>query len=91
MLKISVTRENGTVTLRAEGRAVSAWVMELRACCETALAAGYALKLDLLEVEYADAGALKLIADLKMRGAVLVKCSPFLAEQLRAISPSKDV
>lgn len=90
MLKISKTQESGTATVRAEGRAVSAWVMELRGCCETALADGCALKLDLLEVEYADASALELIADLKMRGAVLVKCSPFLAEQLRAMSLSKD-
>lgn len=89
MLKINRTQENGSVILRAEGRVVGDWVSELRRCCETALSEGSALKVDLRDVDYTDARGLALLAELKTLGAVLVNCSPFVAEQLRTRSLSK--
>lgn len=89
MLKISKRDDNGTVTLRVEGRIIGPWVAELRTCCEAALADRQAFDLELQDVEYADAAALELLLNLPSRGARVTNCSPFLAEQLRARSPSK--
>jgi len=84
MLKISQTgKANHSATLKLEGRVVGPWVGELRQVCETVLAEGRVLKLDLADVTFADADGVAVLTGFKTRGVTLKNCSPFLDEQLR--------
>jgi len=84
MLKISQAgKANHSVTLILEGRVVGPWVGELRQVCETLLAEGQPLKLDLADVTFADAGGVAVLGGFKSRGVTLSNCSPFLEEQLK--------
>ena len=86
MLKISqIDSGNHVVLLRLEGRIAGAWVAEMRKACEKFLDDRKPLKLDLMEVIYADQNGLSALASLSSRGVLLTECSPFLAEQLKAV------
>jgi len=85
MLKISQAGQaNHSVTLKLEGRVVGPWVGELRQVCETLLAEGRALKLDLSDVTFADAGGVVVLSTFKSRGVTFANCSPFVEEQLKS-------
>ena len=84
MLKISqVDSGNHVVILRLEGRIAGPWVAELKKACEKFLDDRRSLKLDLLEVIYADQNGLSALVSLGSRGVIFTDCSPFLAEQLK--------
>jgi len=84
VLKISQAgRVNHCVTLKLEGRLVGPWVGELRQICETLLTEGQPLKLDLVDVTFADAGGVVVLSGFKSRGVILTNCSPFVEEQLK--------
>ena len=83
MLKISEPKTNHAVTLKLEGRLVGPWVEELRAACESHIAAGRDVRLDLTDVTYADRGGVVLLTNLEKRGVELLNCSPFLTEELK--------
>jgi anti-anti-sigma regulatory factor len=86
MLKISeVTPANSHVMLRLEGSIAGPWVSEARHACEEILSKGYALQLNLAEIEFMDAAGIALLGDLQARGARLVECSPFVEAQLNAM------
>ena len=85
MLKISEIEASGpVVTLKVEGRVVGPWVEELSRICESLLADGKRLNLDLGDVALADPGGLKVLSALKSQAVSLVNCSPFVEEQLKA-------
>ncbi len=85
MLKISEERRaNQPLTLRLEGRVVGPWVEELRQLCEPLLADETKLTLDLGEVSFADDNGVTLLTSLNRRGVMLLRPSPFVAEQLKA-------
>ena len=89
MLKISkVEPANHAVVLRLEGRVVGAWVTELKKSCEEVLVEGQSLKLHLGDVEFMDAQGVALLSSLRSRGASLLECPPFAAEQLKATDNS---
>jgi ABC-type transporter Mla MlaB component len=89
MLKISQAgTPNRSVTLKLEGRVVGPWVAELHQVCDTLLAENRALRLDLTDVTFADAGGVAVLSGLKLRGVTVTNCSPFVAEQLK--SPMAD-
>jgi anti-anti-sigma regulatory factor len=71
-------------TLRLEGRVVGPWVEELRRSCDEALDGGARLILDLGAVSFVDRDGLALLRDLPHDRVELHRCSPFLAEQLKA-------
>ncbi len=84
MLRISSTEGGShTVTLRLEGRIAGPWVAELREACERRVAAAGSLKLDLAEVSFVDQEGVELLSELRLRGVLLVECSPFVEEQLK--------
>jgi ABC-type transporter Mla MlaB component len=84
MLKISQAgTPNHSVTLKLEGRVVGPWVEELRRICEPLLAEDRALKLDLAEVSYVDAGGVAALNSFTSRGAELKNCSPFVEQQIK--------
>ncbi len=85
MLKISQAgKADHSVTLKLEGRVVGPWVGELRQVCETLLAEGRALKLDLADVTFVDFDGVAVLTGFKTRGVTLKDCSPFVDEQLRS-------
>jgi ABC-type transporter Mla MlaB component len=85
MLKISKAEAaNQFVTLKLEGRVVGPWVGELNQSCDLVLNGGQALKLDLTDVSFADAGGIAALFRLKSRGVTLTNCSPFVGEQLKS-------
>ena len=89
MLRISQAgKANRSVTLKLEGRVVGLWVGELRQVCETLLTEGRMLKLDLIDVTFADAGGVAVLSNFKSRGVTFTNCSPFVEEQLK--SPITD-
>jgi ABC-type transporter Mla MlaB component len=85
MLKIVVAESSQTkATLRLEGQVIGAWVGELERVAEPLLAQAVAIELDLASVSFVDRDGVELLVRLAERGARLLHCSPFVAEQLRA-------
>ncbi len=84
MLKISQIRTAGeSPALKLEGRVAGPWVEELSRACETLLAAGEKLELDLADVSFVDAQGVSMLSRFRSRGAKLTNCSPFVEEQLK--------
>ena len=84
MLKISLTETlDEAVTIRLEGQVRGPWVEELRRSCEPLLAKGRRLLLDLTEVSFVDTDGVALCRCLKDRDVTILRCSPFVAEQLK--------
>ena len=85
MLRIAtIEMESGIKELQLSGSISGAWVQELRECCETWLATGNAVTLDLKDVQYADYAGLELISKLKSRNVVVVRRTPLIARLLDA-------
>lgn len=85
VLKIDVLH-TGTdgAEFRLEGRVIGRWVEELRRACTPVLARGTRLTLDLGEVTFLDRDGAELLLGLPARQVVLLNCSAFLSEQLKA-------
>jgi len=86
MLRITSTEVGHYIILRLEGRLAGLWVSELREVCEKALGEGKALALNLAEVSFLDAAGVTLLTKVRCRGVELAECSPFVAEQLKAVA-----
>jgi anti-anti-sigma regulatory factor len=76
--------QDGTATLQLAGRIAGPWVGELSRSCDRILNAGGSLSVDLREVTFVDRDGVELLRGLSGRQVVLVNCSPFVAEQLKA-------
>ena len=74
--------EPGIKELQLSGSISDAWVQELQECCETWLAAGKAVTLDLKDVQYADYAGLELISKLRSRNVTMVRLTPLIARLL---------
>ena len=84
MLRISSDNANdGRVTLRLEGEISGPWVDEASRLCETIIANGQQLRIDLADVTFADRTGVELLGKLRARQAMLDHCSPFLTAQLQ--------
>jgi anti-anti-sigma regulatory factor len=83
VLKITtIEMESGIEELQLSGSISEAWVQELQECCETWLAAGKAVTLDLKDVQYADYSGLELLSKLKSRNVTVVRLTPLIARLL---------
>jgi anti-anti-sigma regulatory factor len=95
MLRITVVDlSDSVVVLRVEGRITGWWVEELRRTCAAHAFAAHTfaahtfadeiqLSLELSEVSFADAAGIALLKELRIRGADLIRPTPFVAEQLK--------
>lgn len=84
MLRISRVESPDAATLiRLEGQVRGPWVEELRRACEQFLATGNGLILDLTDVSFIDMDGVALCRRLADRKVRLLRCSPFVAEQLK--------
>jgi ABC-type transporter Mla MlaB component len=87
MLRISeLTPRNHSVTLRFEGRLVGPWVLEASQVCERLLGETSALKLDLTDLSFLDRAGAMLLLNLRTQGVRLLNGSPFVEEQLKAVT-----
>jgi ABC-type transporter Mla MlaB component len=84
MLRIT---ENGsteeTTILRLEGQMIGQGVVEVQKICEQYLAEGRRLVLDLSEMLFVDRSGVALLRELMRREVTLIRCTPFLTEQLK--------
>ena len=84
MLRISAIADSDEqVTLLLEGRVTPAETDALTAACRDALGRGRQLSLDLSGVSFIDTEGIALFHDLQDQGVKLIRCSGFIAEQLR--------
>ena len=85
MLKISAAEPvNGQPVLRLEGQVIGPWVDELRHACDAL--ADRVFTLDLADVSFVERRGVELLRTLGAGGAAIVRCSPFVAEQLKALA-----
>jgi len=85
MLRITtVEMESGATALQLSGSISGVWVEQLQDCCETLLANGSPVTLDLGDVQYADVAGLELLSKLKARNVSLVGWTPLVAQLLDA-------
>ncbi len=88
MLKISkAPGAEPSVTLKLGGRVGGLWVGELHRTCEPVLGEGGTLYLDLEDVSFVDKEGVIELTRLKSRGAAVMRCSPFVTEQLKSGTP----
>jgi hypothetical protein len=87
MLRIAELESDALSTLRVEGKIVGPWVREIEASCSLALARGGRVALDLALVSFVDAAGLAVVRELSKRGVTIVRCSPFVAAQLKGAAP----
>ena len=81
MLRIAtIEMQSGIKELHLSGSISGTWVQELQDCCETWLAAGNAVTLDLKDVQYADYAGLELISKLKSRKVIVIRWTPLIAK-----------
>lgn len=81
MLRINEsTRSETVVRYRLEGRLTEQTVAGLTSTTEPEVAAGRSLFIDLGELTFADTVGVACLHDLRLRGAVLAGCSPFVGE-----------
>ena len=92
MLRITVVESSSNaVRLRVEGRMTGCWVEELRRSCSLhALSDGIRITLDLADVSFVDAAGVELLKELRSHCVTLLSPSPFVAEQLKTVTPCGD-
>src|ERR671925_918732 len=85
VLRISLVEAlDRAVTIRLEGQVRGPWVDELRRSCEQLLAQGSVLRLNLADVSFIDTDGVVLCRRLRERNVGILRCSPFVAEQLKS-------
>jgi anti-anti-sigma regulatory factor len=88
MLRIERTLNGHETVLRAAGRLTGPWVAELsRTAADEAGAS--VIVLDLTDVSFADHDGLAFLMSLADQTRVVLRCSPFLTEQLSTASKAK--
>jgi anti-anti-sigma regulatory factor len=88
MLRIERILDGNDTVLRAAGRLTGPWVAELSRT--VANAGPGAIVLDLTDVSFADHDGLAFLLPLTAESRVVLRCSPFLTEQLSTASKAKS-
>jgi anti-anti-sigma regulatory factor len=89
MLRIERILNGHETVLRAAGRLTGPWVAELTRALADEAGAGV-IVLDLAEVSFADHDGLAFLLSLAAAPRVVLRCSPFLTEQLATASKAKS-
>lgn len=89
MLRIERILNGNETVLRAAGRLTGPWVAELSRTMADEAGAGV-LVLDLTDVSFADHDGLAFLMSLSTEARVVLRCSPFLTEQLTTASKAKS-
>jgi len=89
MLRIERTLAGNDMVLRAAGRLTGPWVAELSRTMADEPARG-GIVLDLTDVSFADHDGLAFLLSVTDEPRVVLRCSPFLTEQLSTASKAKS-
>ena len=89
MLRIERILNGSATVLRAAGRLTGPWVAELSRTTSDESGRGR-IVLDLTEVSFADHDGLAFLSSLAGESRVVLRCSPFLTEQLSTASKAKS-
>ena len=89
MLRIERILNGSETVLRAGGRLTGPWVGELSRTMADEASPGVIL-LDLTDVSFADHDGLAFLLSLATEARVVLRCSPFLTEQLTTASKAKS-
>jgi ABC-type transporter Mla MlaB component len=89
MLRIERILDGNETVLRAAGRLTGPWVTELIRALEANAGQGLVL-LDLTDVSFADHDGLAFLLSLMAQARVVLRCNPFLTEQLTTASKAKS-
>ena len=84
MLRITVDRREGSVTLRLEGVIREAWVPEIEAACRDAREETPRVHLELTQVRFVDRSGLEALKRLVANGVTIGGCTNFVRELLHA-------
>lgn len=88
MLRISaIEAAGGPVTLRLDGQVSGQWLKLLERTCEAELKKGSRVTVDLKNVSFADRDGIVLLRSLVDRRIELLNALPFIAEQIRKVTP----
>jgi anti-anti-sigma regulatory factor len=88
MLRISAIEEAGEpVRLRLDGQVAGKWVELLERTCEAELEKHGRVTIDLRNVSFADREGIELLQSLTDHKVELLNASPFVAEQIRKVTP----
>lgn len=88
MLRIEQVLDGHERVLRAAGRLTGPWVAELDRAMTDA-AGNFVMVLDLIDVSFADHEGLAFLLSLTAESRAVLRCSPFLSEQLATASKVK--
>jgi anti-anti-sigma regulatory factor len=89
MLRVERILNGSETVLRAAGRLTGPWVAELSRTTSDESGRG-GIVLDLTEVSFADHDGLAFLSSLSGESRVVLRCSPFLTEQLSTASKAKS-
>ena len=89
MLRIERILNGNETVLRAAGRLTGPWVAELSRTVESDASQGLVI-LDLTDVSFADHDGLAFLLSLMAQARVVLRCNPFLTEQLTTASKAKS-
>lgn len=87
MLRITRSIEGNSILLKLEGKLLAPWTAAVLAELPDHAGGAPTVRLDLLNVSFVDAAGLSILHDLILRGAVIDRCSSFVAELLHAEKP----
>jgi anti-anti-sigma regulatory factor len=85
MLRITVQKRPGSITLKLEGKLAGPWVGEL-AKTWSSLSAAEPLLVDLCEVSFVDASGESLLARMYKAGADLMAVSPLMKHVIEQVT-----
>jgi anti-anti-sigma regulatory factor len=89
MLRIEQILNGHETVLRAAGRLTGPWVAELSRAVGDHVGASIVV-LDLSDVSFADHDGLAFLMSIAGQPRVVIRCSPFLTEQLSTASKAKS-
>ena len=88
MLRVERILNGSETVLRAAGRLTGPWVAELDRTITGETGSGL-IALDLTDVSFADHDGLAFLLSLTAEARVVLRCSPFLTEQLATATKAK--
>lgn len=90
MLRITPKTDNGSPTLKLEGRIGGPWVDELRESWSAVAKTKKSVKVDMRGVSYVDRAGAELLLEMEDAGVSLMHCSDFIQQQVHADRGSKE-
>ena len=86
MLRISEHQSSSGRIVKLEGKVSGVCAGQVESYCQSILAEGFPLTIDMTDVLFVDRNAVELFTRLRADGVHLRNCSPFVSELLKPIA-----